>query len=122
MVTSTNVFGENANIDELTVDAALGALLEKGLKLPEVAPLLVWTFFIDGNKPEDYGSERLDFAGDTAVIYFDAFKDNTTERDPSYYLDPITEEDEAESTFAFFHECFEQIKENWNTEESSPQQ
>ena len=114
MVTSTNVFGENANtnVDEPTVDAALGALLEKGLKLPEVAPLLVWTFFIDGNKPEDYGSERLNFAGDTAVIYFDAFKDNTTERDPSYYLDPITEEDEAESTFAFFHECFEKIKQH----------
>ena len=83
--------------------------MEKGLKIPEIAPLLIWGLFLDKLKPEDYGSERLDFSGDTAVIYFDAFEDEPT-RDPSYYLDPIKEEDKAESTFAFFHECFGEIR------------
>ena len=87
----------------------LGALMEKGLKVPEVVPLLAWSFFMEELKPEDYGSERLDFSGDTAVIFFDAFKDDS-KRDPSYYLDPIKEGDEENSTFVFFHECFEEIQ------------
>ncbi len=89
-------------------DMILGVLMEKGLKIPEIAPLLVWGFFMSRLKPDEYGSERLDFSGDTAVIYFDAFEYNEN-RDPSYYLDPIKEEDKAECTFAFFHECFEEI-------------
>ena len=103
---------EDQNAQDLTADVILGALMEKGLKIPEVLPLIIWGNLVGRNKPDDYGDERLDFAGDTAVIYFDAFKDDSTKRDPSYYLDPITEEDKAESTFAFFHECFEEIEEH----------
>ncbi len=90
-------------------NAIVGALLEKGLKIPEIAPLIVWGLSLKRVKPKDYGSERLDYADDTAVIYFDAFNYDQ-HRDPSYYLDPINEEDKAKSTFAFFHECFEDIK------------
>ena len=91
-------------------DAIAGALLEKGLKIPEIAPLIVWGACMEKLRPEDYKDEQLDYAGDTAVIYFNAFKDDTSRRKPSYYLDPIKEEDAEESTFAFFYQCFEDIK------------
>ena len=93
-------------------DMILGVLMEKGFKIPDIAPLLLWGAFYSQVRPENYGDERLDFAGDTAVIYFNAFKDDTTERDPSYYLDPIKEEDTETSTYAFFHECFEEIQQH----------
>ena len=91
-------------------DAIAGALLEKGLKIPEIAPLIVWGACMKKLRPEDYKDEQLDYAGDTAVIYFNEFKDDTSRRKPSYYLDPIKEEDAEESTFAFFYQCFEDIK------------
>lgn len=97
---------------DASADAIVGALLEKGFKIPEIAPLLVWTYALAAAKPEDYGSRRLDYAGDTAVIYFDAFKDDTADRKPSYYLDPIREEDAENSTFAFFYLCFEDIRQH----------
>lgn len=96
---------------ELTANAVIGALLEKGLKVPEIAPLILWGAAMKRNRPENYGDERLDYAGDTAVIYFNAFKDDYR-RTPSYYLDPIKEEDREKSTFAFFHECFRDIREH----------
>ena len=92
-----------------TADLILGVLMEKGFKIPEVAPLMAWSMFFEGIKPKDFGNERLDYAGDTAVIYFDAFKEDY-ERTPSYYLDPINEEDLSKDTFAFFYHCFEDIK------------
>ena len=95
--------------EEMQADVIIGALLEKGLKLPEVAPLYIWLTFLSANKPQDYGDRRIDFSGDTAVIYFEQFKDDSTKRMPSYYIDPIREEDEEESSFAFFHKCFEEI-------------
>ena len=95
---------------ELSINTILGALLEKGLSVPEVVPLTAWTEFFSLAKPEDYGDQRLDYAGDTAVIYFNEFKDDTTTRRPSYYLDPIKEEDEDKNSFAFFYNCFEDIK------------
>lgn len=91
-------------------DAILGALFEKGFKFPEVLPLYSWTVYFESKKPEDYGEEKLDYADDTAVIYFEYFEDNTETRTPSYYLDPIKEEDTEDSTFAFFYKCFEDIK------------
>ena len=94
----------------LPLDVIVGALTEKGLKIPEVAPLLGWSYYMEWVKPLNYGNERLDLAGDTAVIYFDEFMDNCTERDSSYYQSPVTEEDEAQSTFAFLHGCFEEIR------------
>ena len=106
------LFDENAVNPEdtqSTTDMILGVLTEKGFKIPEVAPLLVWTTVLNNLKPEDYGNQRLDYAGDTAVIYFNAFKEDA-ERSPSYYLDPITEEDISKDTFAFFYNCFEDIK------------
>ena len=106
-----NLFGDEG-IDELTVDVILGALIEKGFKIPEVAPMLIWGGVLSMARPDDYGDERLDFAGDTAVIYFNHFKDDSSKRDPSYYLDPIKEEDREDSTFAFFYDCFETIKEH----------
>ena len=93
-------------------DAIMGALLEKGWKIPETAPLIVWGYFMNSIKPEGHEDERLDIVDDTAVIYFDAFKDNSTRRDPSFYLDPIKEEDIPESTFAFLYDCFEKIREH----------
>ncbi len=90
-------------------NAVLGALLEKGLKIPEIAPLIIWSLSMKKIRPKDYDNERLDYADDTAVIYFNSFNYDQ-HRDPSYYLDPINEEDKAKSTFAFFHECFEDIK------------
>lgn len=101
---------EKSAQDEATGNAILGALMEKGWRLPEIVPLLAWTVGINQSRPEDYGDRRLDYAGDTAVIYFNSFDDDTTERDPSYYLDPIKEEDEEKSTFAFFYRCFEDIQ------------
>ena len=100
------------SINELELDAIMGALLEKGFKIPEVVPLFAWTLYFDKNKPADYGDERLDYAGDTAVIYFNAFKDDTGKRVPSYYLDPVKKEDEKTSSFAFFYNCFEDIKQH----------
>ena len=87
----------------------IGALQEKGFKIPEIAPLLIWDLYLDSNRPEDYGDERLDYVDDTAVIYFNAFKNDMT-RDPSYYLAPVKEEDAELSNFAFFYRCFEDIK------------
>ena len=95
---------------ELSINTILGALLEKGLSIPEIVPLIAWTGFFSFAKPEEYGNERLDYAGDTAVIYFNAFKENLLTRSPSYYLDPMKPEDESEDNFAFFYNCFEDIK------------
>ncbi len=92
-------------------DALLGMLTEKGFKIPELAPMFAWTMYFDSLVPEDYGSERIDYVDDTAVIYFDAFKDNP-DREPSIYLEPMTEEDFEDNNFAFFYSCFEEIKEH----------
>ena len=108
------LFEEDAQVSdeetELSLNVILGALLEKGLSVPEVVPLTAWTEFFSLAKPEDYGDQRLDYAGDTAVIYFNEFKDDTTTRRPSYYLDPIKEQDEDKNSFAFFYNCFKDIK------------
>jgi|GEM_PF-1052522 len=91
-------------------DVIIGALQEKGFKIPSIAPMIFWGVNLNAVKPEDYGDQRLDYSGDTAVIYFNAFRDDTAKREPSYYLDPIDEEDEKTSTFAFFYRCFEDIQ------------
>ena len=96
--------------NEDLVNTILGALMEKGFNVPEVAPLMVWTLYMDKIKPADYGNQRLDYSGDTAVIYFEGFKDDSTLRKPSYYMIPIKPEDEETSNFAFFYNCFEDIK------------
>ena len=93
-------------------DVVLGALIEKGFRIPEVAPLYAWSTLMERMVPEDYGSRRLDYADDTAVIYFSGFDDDSMDRKPSYYLDPIKEEDDETSTFAFFYHCFEDIKQH----------
>ena len=66
------------------VDAILGALLEKGLNVPDIAPLIIWSNYMKSNVPEGYGEQRLDISGDTAVIYFTHFMDNILKRKPSY--------------------------------------
>ena len=103
---------QNIEEDQGVADAVLGALLEKGFKAPEVVPMMIWHFYMKGNVPEGYGDQRLDYAGDTAVIYFTAFKDDTTTRKESFHLLAPTEEDEATSNFAFFYNCFEDIKQH----------
>lgn len=90
-------------------EAALGSLTEKGFKIPEIAPLYAWNTFLSQAKPKNYGSERLDYVDDTAVIYFDTFKDDH-DRKLTYYESPITKEDEKLSNFAFFYNCFKDIK------------
>ena len=100
---------EAEGAEESSWEVILGALAEKGLHVPEIVPQLAWGSYFDRTKPEDYGDRRLDFAGDTAVIYFNSFKDDTDSRKPSYYLDPVKEEDSEKSTFAFFYNCFAEI-------------
>ena len=94
---------------DLPLELILGALFEKGLKIPEVAPLYAWSFYYEAARPEDYGNLRLDYVDDTAVIYFRSFVENPF-RDPSFYLDPLKKEDEEDSNFAFFYNCFKDIK------------
>ena len=110
----SELFGEGQDTEgnEDLVNTILGALIEKGLKVPEIAPLMIWSFYMMGNAPKDYGNQRLDYSGDTAVIYFTSFMDDSTERNPSYYLAPVTEQDEESSNFAFFYNCFEDIKQH----------
>ena len=90
----------------------LGALLEKGLNVPDIAPIIIWSNYMKANTPEGYGEQRLDISGDTAVIYFTHFMDNILKRKPSYYMDGIKEGDAEEDNFAFFYNCFEEIKEH----------
>ena len=40
------------------------------------------------------------------------FMDNILKRKPSYYMDGIKEGDAEEDNFAFFYNCFEEIKEH----------
>ncbi len=101
--------GEDVKDDDGIMDAVIGALLEKGFNIPENVPLMAWSLYFGSAKDKDYGHERIDYADDTAVIYFDSFKSDS-ERSPSYYLNPITEEDEALSNYAFFYDCFKDIK------------
>lgn len=96
---------------EELMNTVLGALLEKGFRIPEVAPLYIWSAYMAKAKPADYGDQRLDYAGDTAVIYFTHFMDDI-ERKPSFYLDPVNKDDEAKNNFAFFYNCFEDIRQH----------
>ena len=100
--------GEDTGI----ADTILGALIEKGLNVPEVAPLMLWTMYMESNEPQDYGNQRLDYSGDTAVIYFKKFDDDTTTRRPSFYVLGPTKENEERSNFAFFYNCFQDIKQH----------
>lgn len=95
---------------EIQADVILGALIERGFKIPDAASIIAWDLYFGKARPEGLESQRLDYAGDTAVIYFNAFKDDVLTRNPSYYLDPVKKEDEEASTFAFFYNCFEDIK------------
>ena len=110
----SQLFGEEQETEgnEELINTILGALLEKGFKVPEVAPLMIWSTYMSSIKPADYGEQRLDYVDDTAVIYFEAFMDDSTERMPSYYIIPVHEEDEMYSNFAFFYNCFEDIKQH----------
>ena len=107
-----NLFDEGGELDPKSqdlVDALTGALIEKGFKIPELVPSYAWMTYMSQAKPADYGTQRIDYAGDTAVIYFETFL-NDSRRAQSYYLKPISEEDEELSNFAFFYDCFEDIK------------
>ena len=103
---------EQTRENDGSVDAILGALLEKGLNVPDIAPIIIWSNYMKANTPEGYGEQRLDISGDTAVIYFTHFMDNILKRKPSYYMDGIKEGDAEEDNFAFFYNCFEEIKEH----------
>ncbi len=108
------LFEEEQKLEEGndTADAILGALLEKGLKVPDVAPIIIWSNYMTSVKPADYGEQRLDFAGDTAVIFFSHFMDTSTERKPAYYMDGMTEEDAEKDNFAYFYNCFKEIQQH----------
>ena len=64
-------------------------------------------------KPFGYGSSRVDFSGDTCVIYFDGFNENLT-RPESFYRKLPTKEDLDTSSFALFYYAFDQIRQNGN--------
>ena len=94
--------------DELG-ESIMGALQEKGYKIPELAPMMAWTTYFSKTKPKNYGTQRVDYADDTAVIYFNAFKDDY-KREPTFYLDTPEKDDEEKSNFAFFYRAFKDIK------------
>ena len=91
-------------------EALLGMLTEAGIKIPQTAPQMIWGVYMATLKPKEKGDTFVEYSGDTAVITFYSFEDSSTVREPSFYLDPIKEEDVAKSNFAFFYKCFEDIK------------
>lgn len=110
------LFGEKQEVpNDVSADqqaAILGMLLEKGLNIPETAPQMIWMCYMSVRKPEEIGKQGIQYSGDTAVIHFSGFKDDTSDRENSYYLEPITEEDSETSSFAFFYNCFKELEEH----------
>ncbi len=80
---------------------------------PNVMKLMSRMMHMKALKPLSYGSGRVDFSGDTCVIYFNGFRENLT-RPASFYRKLPTKEDLDTSTFALFYYAFEQIKKNGN--------
>ena len=113
------LFGEKQEVPtDVSADqqaAILGMLLEKGLNIPETAPQMIWMCYMSVRKPEEIGKQGIQYSGDTAVIHFSGFKDDTSDRENSYYLEPITEEDSETSSFAFFYNCFKELEEHSKT-------
>ncbi len=87
--------------------------VEDGTMGPNVMKLMSEMMRMRTLKPFDCGSSRVDFSGDTCVIYFDGFKENLT-RPESFYRKLPTKEDLDASTFAVFYDAFDQIKRNGN--------
>ena len=87
-------------------EATAEIIAEKG-DLPSLTGLFSWSIFMGATKPEKYGTLRLDYSGDTAVIYFESFMND---QDNQYYLKPPTKADDPKSSFAYFYRCFEDIQ------------
>ena len=80
---------------------------------PNVMKLMSRMMHMKALKPLSYGSGRVDFSGDTCVIYFDGFRENLT-RPESFYRKLPTREDLDTSSFALFYYAFEQIRKKGN--------
>ena len=80
---------------------------------PEVQELLNESMRMSILKPFLYSDNTVEIAGDTAVIYFEGFREDLT-RPESYYTKLPTREDLDKSTFALLYYAFEQIKKDGN--------
>ncbi|MBQ7183231.1 MAG: hypothetical protein IJR97_04530 [Clostridia bacterium] len=80
---------------------------------PDVIGLLEQMQRMQHLKPLGYGSERVDIVGDTAVIYFEGFKEDLR-RTQSYYTKLPTKEDTGSSTFSLFWHAFDKIANDGN--------
>ena len=101
-----------ADQSEMQQSAILGMLMEKGFNIPETAPQMIWMYYMASRMPKEIGRQGIQYSGDTAVIHFNSFKDDTPDRKNSYYLEPVTEEDSETSNFAFFYNCFKELEEH----------
>ena len=101
-----------ADQSEMQQSAILGMLMEKGFNIPEIAPQMIWMYYMSSRMPAEIGKQGIQYSGDTAVIHFAGFKDDTPDRKNSYYLEPVTEEDSKTSSFAFFYNSFKEIEEH----------
>ena len=102
----------SADQSEMQQSAILGMLMEKGFNIPETAPQMIWMYYMASRMPKEIGRQGIQYSGDTAVIHFNSFKDDTPDRKNSYYLEPVTEEDSETSNFAFFYNCFKELEEH----------
>ena len=98
-------------LESLGDSEATNSIIDEKNGLPSVTGLYAWSLFMESTKPKDYGRLRLDYSGDTAVIYFEHFMDDVLNK---YYVHTPTKEDEAKSSFAFFYRCFKDIKKHDN--------
>ena len=93
-------------MESLGNSEATSSIIEEKGKLPSITGLMAWSMYMGLTKPKGYGSLRLDYSGDTAVIYFESFMHDVRNQ---YYTKTPTKEDEAKSSFAFFYRCFQDI-------------
>ena len=80
---------------------------------PNVSELLANSLKMMILKPLSYGKNRIDFQGDTCIIYFESFGENV-KRAESFYTKLPTKADIEESTFALVWSAFDQIKKAGN--------
>ena len=80
---------------------------------PNVAKLLAEMMRLQLLKPLGFKTSSVTIVGDTAVIYFEGFREDLT-RSESFYTKLPTQKDMDTSSFGLFYYAFEQIKANGN--------
>ena len=80
---------------------------------PNVSNLVAEMLRLQMLKPLGFKSSSVTIVGDTAVIYFEGFKEDLT-RSESFYTKLPTKKDLDTSSFGLFYYAFEQIKKDGN--------